>query len=153
MVKKILIGLLIIFLVAQLFQPGQNKGSATGPNDITQVVQVTTNELTVLKKSCYDCHSNHSDYPWYDRISPVSWWVADHIEHGKLELNFTEFKTYSTKKQLHKLEEIRETIEENVMPLESYLIMHGDAKLSDAEKKLIIDWTHKATTEINGSLN
>lgn len=142
--KWLLIGIVLLLVVMQAFQPSLNRGSASGPADITKVVSVPADVSGILKQSCYDCHSNHTTYPWYDRIAPVSWWVADHIKEGKLELNFTEFASYSAKKQAKKLEEIAETVQEGEMPLKSYLIMHGDAKLTEAQKKTLVDWSKGA---------
>ena len=144
MVKKLLIGFVILLLVIQAFRPTLNTGNASGPNDITKAVAVPPGVRTILEKSCYDCHSNHTTYPWYDRIAPVSWWVANHIKEGKHELNFTEFATYSLKKQRKKLEEIGETVEKGEMPLKSYLITHGDARLSDADKSKLVAWAQQA---------
>lgn len=144
MLKKLLIGFLLLFLVIQVFRPSLNTGNATGPNDITKAVAVPPDVARILEKSCYDCHSNHTTYPWYDRVAPVSWWVANHIKEGKHELNFTEFATYSPKKQGKKLEEIRETVESGEMPLKSYLITHGDARLSDSEKSKLVTWAQQA---------
>lgn len=146
--KWLLIGVLVLFLAAQAIQPTLNRGTASGPNDITRVVSVPQDVAGILEKSCYDCHSNHTDYPWYDRIAPVSWWVADHVNEGKRELNFTEFASYSPKKQRKKLEESGETVEKGEMPLKSYLIMHGDAKLTEAQQKRLIDWSKSAAAAI-----
>ena len=148
MIKKLAIGLLILFIAAQFIQPSLNQGSSIGQQDISHAVSIPGNVMQVLKKSCFDCHSNQTTYPWYDRISPISWWVADHVNDGKRELNFTEFTQYSIKKQLHKMEEIRETVEKGEMPLKSYLVMHGDAKLTPNDKNLLVDWSRKAETEI-----
>lgn len=148
MKKKLLIGFIIVFIAAQVFQPSKNEGSASSPKDVTRTVTVPEEIFTILKISCYDCHSNHTSYLWYDRISPVSWWVANHIKEGKIELNFTEFGNYSAKKQLKKLKEIRETVKQDEMPLSSYLLMHRDAKLTDTQKSMLIDWTKKVEPEI-----
>jgi hypothetical protein len=140
MKKKILIGFLAIFLIAQFIQPTKNNGNASGPEDITTALHVPENVMAVLKKSCYDCHSNNTIYPWYDNITPFNWWVADHINEGKDELNFSVFSGYPTKRQKKKLDEIAKTVEKGQMPLKSYLIMHGDAKLTSPEKELLINW-------------
>jgi hypothetical protein len=63
--------------------------SPVGLKDISKTLQVPDSVMYVLKKSCYDCHSNYSTHLWYDRITPVNWWVADHITEGKRRLNFT----------------------------------------------------------------
>ena len=148
MIKKFLIGFFILFLVAQAVQPPKSQGNSSSAQDITTMVAVPANVMNILKKSCYDCHSNHTIYPWYDNITPINWWVADHIKEGKRELNFTEFGSYSNKKQLNKLKEIGETVEEGQMPLSSYLITHGDASLTEAQKTLLIDWARKASDEL-----
>ena len=149
MKKKIVIGLVVLFLAAQAIQPSKNKGNSNGPKDITRTLTVPNEVLTILEKSCYDCHSNRTSYPWYDHITPVNWWVADHIKNGKRELNFTEFGSYSVKKQHKKLEEINETVEEGEMPLKSYLFMHGDARLNKDQKFVLTGWAKKAMDEIN----
>lgn len=138
--KKVLVALLAFFIIAQAIRPAKNAGNATGPRDITSVVTVPDSIMGVLQKSCYDCHSDHTDYPWYDQITPVNWWVDQHIKDGKRELNFTTFGEYPVKKMVRKIEEIGETIEKKEMPLPSYLWMHGDAKLSSSERTAIINW-------------
>ena len=94
----------------------------------------------ILKSSCYDCHSNNTHYPWYANIQPVAWWLADHVNEGKREINFNEFLTYKPKKAHHKMEEVAEMVNEGEMPLQSYTIVHRDASLSDAQRKLVADW-------------
>ncbi|WP_232516174.1 heme-binding domain-containing protein [Chitinophaga caeni] len=142
--KKILIILLLVFIVIQVIRPGKNEGQAMGTEDITSVVQVPDSIMVILKASCYDCHSDHSEYPWFDQVTPVNWWVNHHINEGKSELNFTHFGTYSAKKMHHKLDEIAETVEKGEMPLPSYLWMHGEAKLSPAQREAIINWAKSA---------
>jgi hypothetical protein len=109
---------------------------------------VPENIQNILKTSCYDCHSNNTNYPWYNKIQPVNWWLADHINEGKEELNFDEFNAYSTKKKLHKLDEVIETIKDNEMPLKSYTLIHSNAKLSENDKQEIEAWVKKIKSEI-----
>lgn len=146
--KKILIALLFFFVAAQAIRPVKNAGSAGGPKDISTVVPVSDTVMDVLKKSCYDCHSNHSNYPWYDRVAPVSWWVNNHINEGKRALNFTEFADYTPDRKAKKLEHIAGTVEKGEMPLDSYLWMHGDARLAAAQKKAVIDWARSSRQRI-----
>jgi hypothetical protein len=140
MMKKVLVGLLVIFIAIQLIRPERNNGQADTSQDIAHYAQVPDNVMHVLKTSCYDCHSNHTDYPWYTNINPVGLWMNHHVEEGKGELNFSEFATYNKKRIDHKLEEIAEEVEEGHMPLPSYLLIHTDAKLSKEQMKLIVDW-------------
>ncbi|HEX5152588.1 MAG TPA: heme-binding domain-containing protein [Parafilimonas sp.] len=153
MKKKLLVGFVILFIAIQAIQPAKNQGNFMSLNDITHTVSVPENVLIILKKSCYDCHSNYTNYPWFDRITPINHWVFNHVKTGKLELNFTEFGNYSAKKQLHKLKEIKETLEKDEMPLMSYTIMHPGTKLTNTQKNMLLDWTNKVTDEIRQRQN
>lgn len=155
--KKRRTGLIIVLIIVailvigQFFQPEMNNGSASGPQDITQAMAVPTDVQQILEKSCYDCHSDHTVYPWYDRVFPVNWWIKDHVDEGKRELNFTHFSTYTEKKKNKKLEEIGEQVEKGEMPLKSYTFIHSDTKLTDAQKKILIDWSKSVSTPTAGS--
>lgn len=138
--KKILIGLLIVLVVIQFVRPEKNTSGTVGANDIRVSNPVPANVLSVLKRACFDCHSNNTNYPWYANIQPLGWWLQNHINEGKEELNFSEFGTYSAKKAAHKLEETAEMVEEKEMPLESYTWIHKNAKLTQDEIKLVADW-------------
>jgi cytochrome c551/c552 len=144
MVKKIFLILLAIFGILQLFRPSKNKAEGAQANNINTVVAVNEAEDKLLRKACYDCHSNNTTYNWYAEIMPVGWFLNNHIKEGKKHFNFDEFATYKPKKALHKLEEIAETVGNGSMPLKSYLIMHNEAKLSEAERKTIIDWAENS---------
>lgn len=95
---------------------------------------------TLLKSSCYDCHSYETNYPWYSNIAPISWWIGHHIDEGREHLNFSEWGNYTAKKAEHKLEECAEETEEGEMPLSSYTITHSDAKLTHEEIELLEEW-------------
>lgn len=146
--KLVLLVLLLIFVILQFIRPEYNNGELKGENDIYHVVDVPEDVEAILVKACYDCHSNHTEYPWYSQIQPFGWWIADHVEEGKEELNFSEFKSMKQKGQLHKLHETIEMIEDNKMPLESYTWIHSDAKLTPEEKELVIEWAKKSQDKI-----
>jgi hypothetical protein len=92
---------------------------------------------TILKNACYDCHSYHTQYPWYDQIAPVSYWLSGHVNHGREELNFSVWGTYSDKKSDHKLEECVEKVDNKSMPLKSYTWAHKKARLSSEQRASI----------------
>src|SRR5213592_2028705 len=98
MLSKILLVLLLLLIVIQFVRPEKNQSTGVSANDITTKYAVPTAVQSVLKRACFDCHSNNTTYPWYDNIQPVAWWLNHHIEEGKDELNFSEFTTYSPKK-------------------------------------------------------
>ena len=147
--KKILLGLFIVFIVIQFIRPAHNTSGQVLPTDITKVVNVPDKILDVFKKSCYDCHSNDTRYPWYINIQPMGWIMADHIKTGKANLNFSEFGSYSKRKQANKLRSLAETINDGSMPISSYTIMHTDAKLSEENKKLITGWVAKTKDSLS----
>ncbi len=134
------ISLAAVLLLLQLYRPARNQSSETLPTDIVMAYSVPQNVATVLHKACYDCHSNNTHYPWYANVQPVALWLANHVQEGKEELNFSEFGTFKTKRKLRKLQEIAEQIEEGEMPLSSYTIMHKEAVLTAEEKQLLITW-------------
>jgi hypothetical protein len=140
MLKKILFVVVIIFVAIQFYRPARNMSKAVSTNDITNVHPPSSEVNNILQKACNDCHSNNSYYPWYTNIQPFGMWIQDHIDEGKSELNFSEFKTYTAKRQAKKMHEIEEMIEENEMPLYSYTIIHRNAKLTDIEKQQLIAW-------------
>lgn len=137
-----LVALAFVFLlvVIQFLHPEQNLGSAGGPNDITARFAVPADVCTLLANACYDCHSNHTRYPWYARVQPVGWWLNHHVREAKGELNFSEFGAYSAKRSARKLDAIVDQVERGDMPLRSYAWMHPEARLTAAQRKLITAW-------------
>jgi len=142
MKRKILIILAIVFIGIQFVPVALNQSEEVLENDIITTLNPPEEIVMILKTSCYDCHSNNTNYPWYDKIAPVSWWVADHVEEGKDELNFSEWASFSQKRKDKKVKEMLEELDEGEMPLESYLIMHGDAKLSAAQVDALKNWVN-----------
>lgn len=140
MVRKILIGLLVVVLLMQVMQPTKNQSDALSENDISRVYALPAGVHETLVKKCYDCHSNNTQYPWYVHIQPIGWWMASHIQEGKDELDFSEFKTYEAKRANHKLEEVSEEIGAGHMPIERYLWLHPEAKVTPEELNAINAW-------------
>jgi hypothetical protein len=140
MKKKIGLGLLVLLVVIQFVRPTRNVSTEESTADISKAYQVPVEVKAVLEKSCYDCHSNNTRYPWYANLQPIGWWLQRHVNEGKKELNFSEFASYPEKKAKHKFEEIEEMINEGEMPLKSYLIIHGDAKLTTAQAEVVVNW-------------
>jgi hypothetical protein len=136
MLKKILIALAIIVIGIQ-FIPVER----TNP-PVTKEIDVPVNVLSILKTSCYDCHSNETTWPWYSYIAPVSFIVAGDVNDGRKHLNFSEWDRYDEKKQSKKLEHIAEAVEEGEMPLPKYIFMHKEAELDESKIKIIKDWVN-----------
>ncbi|WP_323789817.1 heme-binding domain-containing protein [Psychroserpens sp.] len=140
LIKKILLALLIVFIVAQFFGPEKNQGDYASIESFIAETKPSPEVTEILKSSCFDCHSDVTRYPWYNNITPVNYWLADHIKHGKGHFDVSKWDSYSIKKKDHKLDELIEMVEEKEMPLNSYTWTHSEANLTDAQITSIIDW-------------
>ena len=127
-------------IVIQFFPITLNESDTVPQSDFMVENQVPATIKNRLQVSCYDCHSNNTDYPWYSKIQPSAWYLEDHIQEGKDELNFNEWAEYSDRRKNSKLRSIISQIEEDEMPLDSYTLIHRDAILSDEDKTLIVDF-------------
>ena len=137
--QKIGLGVLLILIAVQFIPVDRTTDRAEPSMDfLTQMGTAPAAEI--LKAACYDCHSNNTSYPFYASIAPVSWYIQKHINHGREHLNFSIWTSYSAEDREHILEEMIEEIEDNKMPLKSYRLLHGEARLSDGEKEELINW-------------
>lgn len=133
----------ILLITIQFLQPARNYTEETSNNGLGTLYEIPDTISQLLLDACFDCHSNKTQYPWYSHIQPFGWILANHIRKGKEDLNFDEFATYSSRKQKNKMKSIVNQIRDNKMPLRSYTWMHKDARLSEEEKKLLINWFTK----------
>ena len=141
MLKKILLAVLGVVLVLQFFRPEKNL-SDDNTHAIASKYGVPKQVNDLLQAACYDCHSNKTVYPWYANVQPLGWWIAEHVEDGKEDLNFSEFTNLPLAVQNHKLDEVIEVLEEGEMPLESYtyLGLHPEANLNSEQKDVLMVW-------------
>lgn len=146
--KTIVLVLLLLFMAIQFIKPARNVNGQATPAAITQQLSVPQNVQYVLDRSCYDCHSNNTRYPWYANVQPITWFLNRHIVKGKAELNFDEFGNYSKRQQRSKLKSIANQVNDGEMPLQSYIWIHRNATLSAADKELITTWIAKASDSL-----
>ncbi len=139
-VKIIALILLVGFVGIQFVPTDLNQSDTVPKTDFLLVNNTQENISALLQESCYDCHSNNTEYPWYNKVQPVAWFLEDHINEGKEELNFNEWDAYSNRRKNSKLKSIISQVKDDEMPLASYTLIHKDAKLSNYEKTLIIDY-------------
>ncbi|MBD1366532.1 heme-binding domain-containing protein [Mucilaginibacter sp. ZT4R22] len=130
----------ILFIIIQLMPRDHNESGDMPANDISKVYAISLNVGAILKRSCYDCHSNNTNYPFYARIQPMRYMMDRHVRQGKEELNFSEFGAYSSRKQRSKLRAIGESLDEGSMPLSSYTLIHRNAILSNEDKATLMNW-------------
>ena len=128
----------LITLVGIQFIPADvNKQEVIFSSDIRNVYDVPDNVMNILETSCYDCHSNNTNYPWYSKVQPVRLLMDKHIREGKKELNFSEFGSYSERRKRNKIQSIGSQIEDGEMPLSSYMMIHDEAKISNSDKEVL----------------
>ncbi len=140
MIKYILYGLIAVVVIIQFFGIDKSAPDTNEAIDFVALNHPPVEVEEILRSACYDCHSHKTVYPWYSNIQPVGWWLADHVDHGRGHLNFSEWGTYEEKKQKHKVTECMEEVEEGEMPLNSYTWVHGEARLSAEQRETLIAW-------------
>jgi hypothetical protein len=143
MKKTILLILVVIFIAIQFFRIDTTNPKSDPHKDFFTVSNPPEDIKTIFKNSCYDCHSDQTEYPWYSHIAPVSWLLKSHIDEGRENLNFSEWGDYSTDEQNEILEICQEKIKAEEMPLSAYTMMHSNAKLDEKKKTLLFDWFKK----------
>ena len=147
-IKWVLMLLLMILVILQFFPIDKSAPEYDSSNDFIMMHNPPEEVSGILKSACYDCHSFNTRYPWYSNIAPVSFWLKDHIDEARDELNFSEWGTFELRRKDHKLEEVVEKVGEGEMPLKSYLITHSDARLSAEQEKLLLDWIKEVRTSL-----
>ena len=145
--KIILFVLLVGFIVIQFFQPEKTNEEITELHFFNQL-EVPEEIQVLLTNSCLDCHSSQTRYLWYHHVSPVSWFINDHIIEGREELNLSDWKNLSVLDQISALDEMCEEVENGNMPLKPYLLLHPDAKLSEEEKEMLCEWVKELSEEL-----
>jgi Haem-binding domain len=138
--RLLALGLPVVLLGIQLIRPARNLGAADGPDEIARKYPVPADVHRLLVTACYDCHSNHTDYPWYADVQPVGWWLAHHVNSGRRHVNFSAFGAYGTHQAARRLDTLANEVDEGGMPLRSYTWMHPAARLTTAQRQKIVDW-------------
>ncbi|MBA3335114.1 MAG: heme-binding domain-containing protein [Acidobacteria bacterium] len=133
--------LFVAFVAIQFYRPAKINPPIIAAETLEATTYVPDEVAKILSRSCNDCHTNNSNYPWYSQVAPMSWGIIDHINEGRRELNLSTWAIYDTKRKKHKLEEICEMVTSGEMPHYQYLWIHRDAQLSDDDKKILCDWT------------
>ena len=108
---------------------------------VEKEITAPDNVKAILRKACYDCHSNLTVWPWYSSIAPVSWLLVSDVTDGREEMNFTTWNRYTSKKQAAKRKKVWEEVKDGDMPPMTYRLMHPEARLSDGEKEQLRIWS------------
>lgn len=139
MFKKMLIVIGIIVIGIQFIPVDRSNPPVTEEIIAPEKVSI------ILETSCYDCHSNETNWPWYAYVAPVSFFVAGDVNTARKHLNFSEWDKYDEKRRSKKLDGVMELVEKGVMPLSSYTFLHSDAKMNPEKVKVIKDWVNSTS--------
>lgn len=146
MVSKILkraaIAVALIFICIQFKHPQMTNAAVDESRSMESHLRVTPEVRAILARSCNDCHTQRTRFPWYSRVAPFSWMLADHIREGRGHLDFSDWAAYDDEEQDLHLQNICRITRRGAMPIPSYLYMHRDAKLSQADVKTLCDWAN-----------
>jgi hypothetical protein len=140
-ITRVVLALAVLGAAAQFIRPARTNPPVDQAQTIEAVAQVPAPLAPVLRRSCYDCHSNETRWPWYSAVVPMAWGVANHVREGRAAMNFSEWGRYPVRKRTALLEKLCDQVREGQMPLGSYLLLHRDARLSESEWKAVCDWS------------
>jgi hypothetical protein len=147
--KIIILGVVCALVIIQFIRPDRNYTGQVSTESLTALYHPPDSIRRILQQSCMDCHSNNTVYPWYTNVQPIGWILNRHIRHGKDELNLDQFSRYSERRKISKLRSMKDQVRDGVMPLKSYTFMHADARLSKAQKQLLIHWLGRQIDSLN----
>src|SRR4029079_1791023 len=131
-----------LFVAIQFYRPDRNNPPETAANTLESSTAVPDDVRMILTRSCADCHSNRTTYPWYSNVSPFSWFLDNHIRDGRREVNISDWNTYETRKKVRKLDEICQQVEDGEMPLPAYLWIHWDAAMQPGDAQKLCAWAN-----------
>ena len=150
--KKIPIIILGLFVLIQFIRIDQSNSTVDKGKDFASNETIPANVRAIVKRSCYDCHSMQTNYPWYANVAPVSWWMKGHIDEGRKFINFSTWEDYTYDEKSRKLVNSMAHIKPDMMPLPSYVSRHPEAKLSVKDKKVLNEWMKKEAERLNPKL-
>ncbi|MEL6987169.1 MAG: heme-binding domain-containing protein [Bacteroidota bacterium] len=132
--------LLLVFIIMQFFRIDKTNPDFDASKDLLYMAKPEAKVTQLLKDACYDCHSYEVEYPWYTNIAPVSWWIKGHINHGQEHCNYSTWGLQTPEDANHNIEENIERLENKSMPLGSFKWNHPEARISDEERQILIEF-------------
>jgi hypothetical protein len=139
--KLLALAVTILFVSVQFVRPNKTNPPVVQTHAIEAHVRVAPEVANIFERACKDCHSNQTEWPWYAQVAPVSWFVADHVNHGRSHLNFSEWSAYDREQADWLLGAMCMTAQRGQMPLSSYTRMHHAAKLYPLDVQTLCAWS------------
>ena len=146
--KRILLALFAGLVVAQVIPIARTNPPVEPAETMAAKMPVPTEITRIFERSCQDCHSSQTVWPWYSRVAPVSWFLAYHVSQGRGELNVSEWGRYTARRKDRKLKEICDQVASGKMPLATYTLLHPEAKLSGSDRKATCEWAEGARRKL-----
>ena len=143
--RSAVLALLLGLVGTQLIRPDTGNPPVDPARSLWQDHRVNPRVADILRRACADCHSHETAWPWYSKISPVSWFVIRHVRNGRAKLNFSDWSGPST----DQLEEIYNSIAKKKMPLASYILIHRGARLSPADRDVLLAWADGKLAQVS----
>jgi hypothetical protein len=147
--KRLVIALAILFIAAQFVRPSMTNPAVDESLTLRARAQIQPEVYAVMERSCNDCHSNKTSWPWYSQMAPVSWYLSRHVNQGRRELNISDWARYDNNRAMRKLDAICEEVQAGEMPIKSYLLLHPSASLSEADKQALCNWANQERTRLS----
>lgn len=150
--KKIIVILFGLLILIQFIRIDQTAHSIDKGKDFASNATIPADVRAIIKRSCYDCHSLETKYPWYANVAPVSWWIKNHVNEGRNFINFSTWEDYNSDEKSRKLVNSMAYIKPDMMPLSSYISQHKEAKLSVKDKEILNEWMQAEAERLNPQL-
>ncbi len=150
-IKWILIVIVCLFILIQVKRPARTNPAVDESQTIFARTQMTPQVAAIFNRSCVDCHSNKTVWPWYTNVEPISWFIVDHVNTGRKNMNLSEWGKLDSGRQDRKLRQICDEVTDGAMPLSTYTPLHPGSKLSPAEVKTLCDWTAAERARLSGT--
>ncbi len=144
--KLVVLGVILLVAIGQFFPPDRSNPPVNSAVTFEFVARPSPEMAAIVKRACYDCHSNQTVWPWYSRLAPISWLVAADVQEGRAHMNFSEWGLLSPEASRLKLQNACNEVKAGDMPLWFYVWMHPESRLSEQNVQTIC-------SGVNGSKN
>ena len=148
--KWLAVGVACVLIGIQFVGPAKSNPAVDQAQTLHARLQVSPQVNAILERSCNDCHSSQTRWPWYSHVAPVSWFVIDHVNHGRSHLNFSEWGKLSNREQGEMLDQVCKEVKKGAMPLSSYTPLHPGSKLSTEDISVLCNWANAESERIGG---
>lgn len=139
--KWLMLVVAVLFVGIQFKRPARTNPPIDESQTINAHTQMTPQVAQIIDRSCSDCHTNKTAWPWYTNVSPVSWFVVDHVDEGRGDMNLSEWGKYDQRRRGRRLQQMCDLVKDGAMPLSSYTPLHPGSKPSAGDIKVLCEWT------------